>query len=213
MQSEKPKDIGKVVDSDFNDTPGSLNDTSDVDMSELQYTSPILDKMIEDGVYDSLCGLVRAIKMADKSDAFIIRQIKKRFNTYCGALTPATFRKWLGGEYKELCEAYHFGRDIALGELLSIGMNVARKNRDSIEGGEFALKLIDRLDNGLVSHKNTPEVVEKAAEGIKVSTQTTNTINKMFVEAERFGGLDKVEVTDDPVDDENYTTRKDDVDE
>ena len=46
--------------------------------------------------------------------------------------------RWLGGEYKELTEAYHFGRDIALGELLSIGMNVARKNKNSIDGGELS---------------------------------------------------------------------------
>ena len=92
-------------------------------------------------------------------------------------------------------------------------MNVARKNKDSLDGGEFALKLIDRLDDGLINHRNKPEVIEKAAEGSKISAQTTNTINKMFVEAERFGGLSKVQVTDDPVDDEHYTTREDDVEE
>ena len=92
----------KVVDSDFNKTPGALNDVSDVDVSELQYTSPILEKMKADGVYDNLCGLIRSIKMADKSDAFIISQIKKRFGTYCGGLTQPTFKRWLGGEYKKI---------------------------------------------------------------------------------------------------------------
>ena len=92
MQDENGKDIGKVAESDFNNTPGELNDVSDVDISELQYTSPILEKMKTDGVYDELCALVRAIKMADKSDAFIISQIKKRFNTYCGGLTQPTFK-------------------------------------------------------------------------------------------------------------------------
>ena len=80
-----------------------------------------------------------------------------------------------------MSESYHFGKDIALGELLSIGMNVVRKNKDSLDGGEFALKLMDRLDNGLINHRNKPEVIEKAAEGSKISAQTTNTINKMLL--------------------------------
>lgn len=179
MQDNKDKNIGKVVDSDFNKTPGSLNDVSDVDVSELQYTSPILEKMKADGVYDNLCGLIRSIKMADKSDAFIIRQIKKRFNTYCGGLTQPTFKRWLGGEYKEISEAYHFGKDIALGELLSIGMNVVRKNKDSLDGGEFALKLMDRLDNGLINHRNKPEVIDKSA---GASSETAKTLSKLVLE-------------------------------
>ena len=179
MQENKLKGIGKVVDSDFNNTPGSLNDTSDVDISELQYTSRILEKMKADGVYDSLCGLIRSIKMADKSDAFIVRQIKKRFNTYCGKLTRATFNRWLGGEYKEISEAYHFGRDIALGELLSISMDVARKNKDTLDGGEFALKLMDRLDNGLINHRNKPEVIDKSA---GASSETAKTLSKLVLE-------------------------------
>ena len=179
MQDNKDKNIGKVVDSDFNKTPGALNDTSDVDVSELQYTSPILEKMKADGVYDNLCGLIRSIKMADKSDAFIIRQIKKRFNTYCGGLTQPTFKRWLGGEYKEISEAYHFGKDIALGELLSIGMNVVRKNKDSLDGGEFALKLMDRLDNGLINHRNKPEVIDKSA---GASSETAKTLSKLVSE-------------------------------
>lgn len=210
---ENIKDIGKVVPGDFNNVPGDLNDTSDVNMEELQYTSKILDKMKIDGVYDSLCALIRAIKIADKSDAFIISQIKKRFNTYCGGLTAPTFKKWLGGEYKEISEAYYFGRDIALGELVSIGMNVARKNKNSIDGGEFALKLMDKLDTGLINPRNKPETIEKVVGGSKMSAQTTNTVNKMFLESKRFGGLDKVQVTDDPIDDEHYSTREDDTDE
>lgn len=179
MQENKLEGIGKVVDNDFNNTPGSLNDTSDVDIGELQYTSQILEKMKADGVYDSLCGLIRSIKMADKSDAFIVSQIKKRFNTYCGSLTRATFNRWLGGEYKEVSEAYHFGRDIALGELLSIGMNVVRKNKDSLDGGEFALKLMDRLDNGLINHRNKPEVIDKSA---GASSETAKTLSKLVLE-------------------------------
>jgi len=72
---------------------------------------------------------------------------------------------------------------------------------------------MDRLDNGLISHRNKPEVIEKEVESIKLSNQTINTINKMFAESERFGGLSNVEVTDDPVDDEDYTTREEDINE
>lgn len=213
MQNKKNKSIGKVVDSDFNNTPGALNDVSDIDISELQYTSPILEKMKKDGVYHNLCNKVRAMKIADKSDSFIIRQIKKQFNTYCGNLTPATFKRWLGGEYRELSEAYYFGRDIALGELISMGLERARVTIHSDKSDDFILKLMDRLDNGLISHRNKPEVIEKEVESSKLSNQTINTINKMFAEAERFGGLSNVEVTDDPVDDEDYTTREDGINE
>lgn len=161
------------------ETPKLLNDISDVDMSKLQYTSDILENMKKDGVYDSLCGLIRAVKVADKSDSFLVSQIKKRFNTYCGNLSMTTFKRWLNGEYREINESYHFGRDVALGELLAIGMNVARKNSDTIEGGEYALKLLDRLDNGLVSHKNKP--VEEV-NGSAVSNETSKTLGKLMVD-------------------------------
>lgn len=181
MQHDVFKNTGNVTDSDFNDNVGHLNDVSDIKLTGIQYTSSVLDHMIADGVYDSLCGLVRSVKIANKSDNFLIGQIRKRFNTYCSVLTAATFKRWLGGEYKELSEAYHFGKDMALGELLSIGMNVVRKNRDSIEGGEFALKLIDRLDDGLISTRNKPDTADKSN---SASSETVKTLGKLVLELE-----------------------------
>lgn len=155
-----------------NNASHDLNDTSDIDMSKLQYTSTTLDKMIVDGVYDSLCNLVRAVKLADKSDNFLVREIKKRYSSYCPSLNPLTFKKWIE-YYKELREAYYFGRDMALGELLSIGMKAARKDTS----GEYALKLIDRLDTGLISPKNSIE-----SKSNNTSNETTKTLGKLVLE-------------------------------
>lgn len=173
MSEEKINKLNIDTENTENHTPHDLNDTSDIDMSKLQYTSTTLDKMIEDGVYDSLCNLVRAVKLADKSDNFLVREIKKRYSSYCPSLNPLTFKRWVE-YYKELREAYYFGRDMALGELLSIGMKAARKDTS----GEYALKLIDRLDTGLISPKNS---IENKTNGNN-SNETTKTLGKLVLE-------------------------------
>lgn len=177
MQDENGKDIGKVVESDFNNTPGKLNDVSDIDIGQLQYTSPIVEKMKADGVYSNLCHLVRSIKFADKSDSFLCSQIKKRFNSYCGTLTVGTFKKWLT-VYIELRDSYYYGRDIALGELVDLGMQRARASVLSDKPDDFIVKLMDRIDDGTLHYKNKPDIVEKQAGGI--SDTAAKTIGKVF---------------------------------
>ena len=172
------KGIGKVVDSDFNNNVGELNNVSDVDISQLQYTSPIVDKMIADDIYSNLCHLVRSIKIADKSDAFLVSQIKKRFNSYCGALTIVTFKKWLT-TYTTLRDSYYYGKDMALGELIDLGMQRARKSVNSERPDDFIVKLIDRIDNGTISHKNKPSVIDKQANG-GMSAETLKNMSKLF---------------------------------
>lgn len=212
MVIDTTKNIGKVVSSDFVNTPAPLNDVSDVDITKLQYSSPIIEKMKQDCVYDGLCFLVKSLKFADKSDQFIIQMIKTRYKTYCGSLTPITLKKWLS-VYVELREAYYSGRDIALGELVCLGMERARKSVNSERPDDFIVKLMDRIDDGTLHYKNKQEAIDKEAEVSKLSVQTAATLSKMFVESERFGGLENVKVTDDPIDDDTYTTREDDVNE
>ena len=114
-------DIGSSVQDDIEMEPADANDVSDIDISKLQYVSKEIEMMKEAGIYNNLCGLVRAIKIANKSDAFLISQIKKRFGDYANGLNAKKLKKWLGGEYPELRDAYYCGRDIALGRLIEIG--------------------------------------------------------------------------------------------
>jgi len=177
VQVDVNKSIGKVVKSDFNVTPGKLNDVSDVDVSDVQYTSPIVEKMKQDGVYDSLCNLVRSISFADKSDSFLIERVKDKFKSYCGALKITTFKKWLT-VYVELRDAYYSSRGMALGELVNLGMERARASVHSDKPDDFIIKLMDRIDDGTLSHKNKAEVIDKAASGM--SPDTIKTISKVF---------------------------------
>lgn len=179
------------------DGVGELNDLTDVDMSKLQYTSNILEKMKEDKCYNDLVKTVSAMAFADKSKSFMVKIIKQKYPSYCGGLTVATFNKWLE-YYLELSQAVSFNRALCLGELVYMGMKKAEKSIDNPKD-DFIVKLMDRIDDGTLSHKNKPEVIESQASNC--STQTVNTVNRIFTEASRFGGLNNVEIDDSDVED------------
>lgn len=171
---------------------GKLNDYSDVDIGKLQYTSDILETMKQDGYYDDLVKTVSALSFANKSKSFIVRMLKQKYPMYCGALSVGTFNRWLE-YYVDLSRAFNFNRLLCLGELVYMGMKKAERSIDNPKD-DFIVKLLDRLDDGTVSHKNKPEIIEQQANAC--SSQTANTISRILAEASRFGGLDNVSVDD-----------------
>lgn len=180
---------------------GSLKDLSDIDMSKLQYTSDILERMKKEGMYTELVKTISAMAFADKSKSFMVKILKQRFPTYCGQLNQATFNKWLI-YYQEVAQAYTFNRELCLGQLAYLGMKKAEKSVDS-QRDDFIVKLMDRLDDGTLSHKNSPKVVESQASS-GVSMQTESTLNRIFSEASRFGGLREIEVEDSDMEDGDF---------
>ena len=190
MTSKDPKRF-------MDDGVGKLNDLTDVDISKLQYTSRTLEKMKEDHYFDDLVKTVSAIAFAGRSRSFMVKILKQKYPSYCGGLTVSTFNKWLE-YYPELSRAVSFSRTLCLGELVYFGMRKAEKSINNPKD-DFIVKLIDRIDDGTLSHKNRPEVIESQASNY--SAQTANTINRIFAEASRFGGLDAVEVDDSDVED------------
>lgn len=176
----------------FNDgTKGSSKDFSDIDMSKLQYTSKMLEEIRKDKLaYNDMIETISSMAFAEKSMSFMVGILKKKYPQYCATLNVQTFKKW-SENYGDIAKALHFKKDLCLGQLVYWGMKKAEKSIDK-EKDDTIVKLIDRMDNGIVNYKNSVEAQKKAEAAY--SENTRNTLGRIFAEASRFGGMDGLSV-------------------
>ena len=191
MSKKKPRDLHRFRKSGV----GDVMDTSDIDMKHLvKYTSATLEKMKENGLYEDLLETIGALSFANKSKYDIINKVRERFPLYCGSLTEYTFDKWVAN-YGDIAKAYSTNRELNLGTLVYWGMKKAKRSID-IDHDDFILKLMDRLDDGTINPKNGVISNKSSLRDDGMSKQTKGTLDRIFNEASRFGGLDNITIDD-----------------
>lgn len=191
MSKKKPRDLHRFRKSGV----GDVMDTSDIDMKHLvKYTSATLEKMKENGLYEDLLETIGALSFANKSKYDIINKIRERFPLYCGNLTEYTFDKWVAN-YGDIAKAYSTNRELNLGTLVYWGMKKAKRSID-VDHDDFILKLMDRLDDGTINPKNGVISNKSSLRDDGMSKQTKGTLDRIFNEVSRFGGLDNIKIDD-----------------
>ena len=191
MSKKKPRDLHRFRKSGV----GDVMDTSDIDMKHLvKYTSATLEKMKENGLYEDLLETIGALSFANKSKYDIINKVRERFPLYCGNLTEYTFDKCVAN-YGDIAKAYSTNRELNLGTLVYWGMKKAKRSID-VDHDDFILKLMDRLDDGTINPKNGVVSNKSSLRDDGMSKQTKGTLDRIFNEASRFGGLDNITIDD-----------------
>lgn len=164
-----------------------------------EYKSTIIEKLKTDGYYKDFVDTIAACSFMGKDWDYIATQLADIYPTYCGKVTEKTIKKWIK-TYPEIASAFALSREMALGRLVIMGMDKAKKSIDNPRD-DFIVKLMDRLDDGTINPKNA--VVNKENQQVNnMSGTSVNTLNRILVEASRFGGLDNIEIDDSDIEED-----------
>jgi hypothetical protein len=159
----------------------------------------IIEKAKELGLYEYLCQVIKVERLMKKSDREVVDSINDYFHLALGCkCCEADLKSWLTEDsYPEIKEAYFFDKILGLQRLYDYAFSAASKA--TAKEGNFILSLIENFKK--LDTNNLDKVVEddkskdknvssdnSSDSSVSISKQTADTVNRIFVESQRFSG-------------------------